>query len=188
MSTTPISNQKTVFTMHFNMNTPTSYIRSEPLPDLLPDRRDVSWPSPLVLESPKVEPAPAPLPRSLHVLCIDDDEQILESLKECLAHYGHRVKAASGGKYGIEMFCTAILKSDSYDVVITDLSMPDVNGYEVTRQIKAESPDTPLILMTGAGTTKRDAELMSAPVDAVVNKPPRMRELNDLLLGLARQE
>jgi len=84
------------------------------------------------------------------------------------------------------MFCTAVLKSEPYDMVITDLSMPDVNGYEVTRQIKAESPDTPLVLMTGAGTTKEEARLMSAPVDAVVGKPPRMRELNALLLALAR--
>jgi len=124
----------------------------------------------------------------LQVLCIDDDEQILESMKDCLAHFEHRVKVASGGKCGIEMFCTAILKSEPFDVVITDLSMPDPNGYEVARQIKAESPDTPLVLMTGAGTTVMEAKMMSAPVDAVVNKPPRMRELNDLLLGLTQKE
>ncbi|HTY89073.1 MAG TPA: response regulator [Candidatus Acidoferrum sp.] len=148
--------------------------------------RESSWPAPHEIGPPPVVLQPTPPHRSLHVLCIDDDEQILESLKDCLAHFGHRVKVASGGKYGIEMFCTAVLKSEPYDMVITDLSMPDVNGYEVTRQIKAESPDTPLVLMTGAGTTKEEARLMSAPVDAVVGKPPRMRELNALLLALAR--
>ncbi|HTY88935.1 MAG TPA: response regulator [Candidatus Acidoferrum sp.] len=121
------------------------------------------------------------------MLCIDDDEQVLGSLKDCLAYYGHQVKAASGGKCGIEMFCTAILKSEPYDVVITDLSMPDLDGYEVTRQCKAESPDTPFIIMSGMGATKEQANALSAPVDAVVNKPPRMRELNDLLLNLAKK-
>ena len=48
------------------------------------------------------------------------------------------------------MFRTAILKSEPYDVVITDMNMPDINGYEVAQMIKIESPDTPVILMTGA--------------------------------------
>ena len=62
--------------------------------------------------------------RSLHILCIDDDEQILEMMKACLAHYGHRVKVASGGKRGLELFCTAMLKSIGYGVKIA------VNGLE----------------------------------------------------------
>ena len=162
-------------------------VDSDSSPVTPPDLQDVSRPAPPTLDPSGAGRAPASPQRSLQVLCIDDDEQILESMKDCLAHFEHRVKVASGGKYGLEMFCTAILKSEPYDVVITDLTMPDMNGYEVARQIKAESPDTPLVLMTGAGTTAKDARLMGAPVDAVVNKPPRMRELSDLLLQLARK-
>ncbi len=125
--------------------------------------------------------------RSLHVLCIDDDEQVLGSLKDCLVHFGHRVRAASGGKHGVEIFCTAVLKSEPYDVVITDWNMPDVDGYEVARQIKAESPDTPVIIISGLGAHLKGPGPIAAQVDAVVNKPPRMRELNDLLLRLARK-
>ena len=167
------------------MNATVPYVPSESPLEMPSHQREASWPSTPTLEP--TNPAAASPQRSLHVLCIDDDEQILESLRDCLGHFGHSVKVASGGKYGIEMFCTAMLKSETFDAVITDLSMPDVNGYEVTRQIKAESPETPLVLMTGAGTTKKDAEMMRAPVDAVVNKPPRMKELSDLLLQLARK-
>ena len=130
-------------------------------------------------------PAPAPVKRSLRLLCIDDDEQILETMQICLGHLGHEVKVASGGKRGIEVFCTAILKSEPYDVVITDMNMPDVSGYAVAQAIKTESPDTPVILITGAGNTSWDAGSISASVDATVNKPVRMKELNDLLLRMA---
>lgn len=160
---------------------------SQPLRDTPQDPRDVSRRSP-----PAGNPAgsgqnPASPRRSLHVLCIDDDEQVLASLKDCLAYFGHRVEAASGGKHGIDMFCTAVLKSEPYDVVITDWNMPDVDGYEVARQIKAESPATPVIIMSGLGANLKGTGSIAALVDAVVNKPPRMRELNDLLLRLARK-
>jgi len=136
---------------------------------------------PAAVNRPAVQP-----PRTLRVLCVDDDEQVLESMKACLGFFAHEVKVASGGKVGIELFCTAILKSEPYDVVITDMNMPDVNGYAVAQTIKAESPGTPVVLMTGANNTTRDGGSISASVDAVVTKPPRMKELNELLLRVVR--
>ncbi len=122
--------------------------------------------------------------RSLHVLCIDDDEQILEMMKACLGHHGHRVRVASGGKYGIELFSTAMLKSEPYDVVITDLGMPDIDGYQVAWAIKIESPSTPIVMLTAWGANVRNDEAISTTVNAVVSKPPQIQELNDLLLRL----
>ena len=131
------------------------------------------------------ELAPAPQIRSLRVLCIDDDEQFLELMNDCLTHFKHEVRVASGGKYGFELFCTAMMKSQPYDVVIVDLCMPDLDGYEVARMIKAESHHTPVILMTGERQSRQaDGEAASA-VDAVVGKPPHIQELNALLLRAA---
>lgn len=155
-------------------------------PHTQPDPKDVSRQLPPANNPASIPQDPAPAKRSLSVLCIDDDEMILETLRDCLALFGHRVKVASGGRCGIETFHTAILKSEPYDVVIIDLRMPDLDGYEVARQIKAESPDTPLIMMSGYGASKEQAKLMCAPVDVVLNKPPRIHELNDLLLRMAR--
>jgi DNA-binding NtrC family response regulator len=136
-------------------------------------------------------PGPGPRPqikqkRSLHILCIDDDEQICEFMAQCLTHFNHRVKVASGGRRGLEMFRTATLENQPYEVVITDLGMPDINGQLVVRTIKAESPNTPVILMTGWGTFIEDgSEITPLPVDAVVDKPPCMQDLNDLVLRMA---
>lgn len=125
----------------------------------------------------------APPRRPLRVLCIDDDELILESMKDCLAYFEHQVAVASGGKRGLELFRIAHLKSEPYDVVVTDMMMPELNGCVVARMIKAESPDTPVVLMTGV----KEGGSTSKSVDAVVYKPPLMQELSDLLLRLGRR-
>jgi DNA-binding response OmpR family regulator len=122
--------------------------------------------------------------RSLHILCIDDDAQVRQFLNDCFTHFNHRVMVASGGKRGLEMFRTATLENQPYEVVITDLGMPDIDGQRVARAIKAESPKTPVIMMTGWGTFMEDGGETPLPVDAVVGKPPRMHELNDLILRI----
>ena len=124
--------------------------------------------------------------RSLHVLFIDDDPQVRELMEVCLTQFKHRVMIASGGRQGIELFRTAMLEKQPYEVVITDLGMPEVDGRQVARTIKAESPLTPIIMLTGWGAMmKEDGEPVPG-VDIVVSKPPRMHELNDLLLRMAK--
>ena len=103
----------------------------------------------------------------------------------CLAQFGHRVVVAAGGKEGIELFRAAALKNQPYETVVTDLGMPDVDGREVARTIKAESPRTPIILLTGWGAMMKEEGETIPGIDIVVNKPPLMRELNDLLLRMA---
>jgi CheY-like chemotaxis protein len=125
--------------------------------------------------------------RSLHILCIDDDDQILEMMDACLTRYGHRVRVASAGKHGLELFCAALLKGEPYDAVISDLAMPDVDGCQVAWAIKIESPSTPVILLTAWGSTLKDDAAIVSTVDAVLSKPPRMPELNHLLHRLAGQ-
>jgi DNA-binding response OmpR family regulator len=92
---------------------------------------------------------------------------------------------ASGGRQGLELFRTATQENQPYELVITDLGMPDIDGQRVARTIKAESPQTPVIMMTGWGTFMKDEGETALPVDAVVGKPPRMQELNDLVLWMA---
>ncbi len=122
--------------------------------------------------------------RSIYILCIDDNALVRECLDVCLTHFDHRVMVASGGKQGMELFRTATLKNQPYEVVITDLGMPDIDGNHVARTIKAESPNTPVIMMTGWGTTVGDDGKIASEVDAVIDKPPRMQELNDLILQI----
>ncbi|MGD0253803.1 MAG: ATP-binding protein, partial [Verrucomicrobiota bacterium] len=126
--------------------------------------------------------------RSLRILCIDDESQIQELLEHCLTTLEHRVTTASSGKQGVEMFRAAMRKKQPYETVITDLGMPDIDGHQVARTIKAESPGTPVIMMTGWGTIMKDDGELVSDVDAVVGKPPRIGELNNLLLKLTAQD
>ena len=159
-------------------------VHSEPLRDAQPDPRNISQQCPPTVNPAGASQFPVPPKRSLRVLCIDDDAMVLESMKDCLKFFGHQAGTASGGKSGVEMFCAAMLKSEPYDVVITDMNMPGVDGYAVAQMIKTESPDTPVILITGAGNTVMDAGAASASVDIMVNKPVHLQELNDLLLRI----
>ena len=111
-----------------------------------------------------------------------------ELLEHCLTTLEHRVTTASSGKQGVEMFRAAMRKKQPYETVITDLGMPDIDGHQVARTIKAESPGTPVIMMTGWGTIMKDDGELVSNVDAVVGKPPRIGELNNLLLKLTAQD
>jgi CheY-like chemotaxis protein len=149
------------------------------------ERPEASRPGPQTINQAGGNTAQSKPKRSLYVLCIDDDPQVRDLMTVCLAQFEHRVMVATGGKEGIELFRAAALKNQPYEIVITDLGMPDVDGREVARTIKAESPHTPIILLTGWGAMmKEDGETVPG-IDVVVNKPARMRELNDLLLRMA---
>ncbi len=92
---------------------------------------------------------------------------------------------APGGRQGLDMFRAALQERQPYQVVVTDLGMPEVDGQQVARSIKSESPSTPVILLTGWGTMIKDDGDQTVLVDAVFSKPPRMHELNQLLLKVA---
>jgi DNA-binding response OmpR family regulator len=124
--------------------------------------------------------------RSLCVLCIDDEEGIRELLMVCLAQFGHRVTVATCGMEGIKAFRAARLSNLPFDAIITDMGMPDINGRDVARTIKAESPGTPIIMLTGWGKSVRDDGDNISAVDTIVDKPPHIHELNELLLRLAK--
>jgi CheY-like chemotaxis protein len=130
--------------------------------------------------------APAPVPpsdsfRSLRILCIDDEPELRELMRDVLEAYHHKVTVAAGGKEGLEMFQSNLRGPAPYEMVITDLGMPDIDGRQVARSIKAESPRTPVIMLTGWGTMMKADKETNPEVDAVLSKPPRIQELNDLL-------
>ena len=123
--------------------------------------------------------------RSLYILCIDDDPHVRELLNDCLTQLGHRVAVAGCGKDGLDMFRDAARENRPYEVIITDMGMPDIDGRQVARTIKAECPTMPVIMLTGWGRHLFDDGDNSPGVDIVVSKPPQIRELNELLFQMA---
>ena len=138
---------------------------------------------------PAVKPGPKVIEkRSVKVLCIDDESPVRQLLDDCLTQYGHRVAVAASGKEGLELFRTAKVNQQPYEVVITDMGMPDVDGYQVVEAISSESRNTPIIMMTGWGTLMREEKTTPAAVNALIDKPPHMQELNDLVLKLTEKK
>ena len=122
--------------------------------------------------------------RPISVLCIDDEQNVRQLLQDCLGHFKHRVGLASNGKQGLEMLRESHRTNQPYQVVITDLGMPDLDGHQVAHTVKAEFPGTPVVMMTGWGAMMKEDGQVSPEVDALLSKPPQMRKLNDLLVQL----
>ena len=121
---------------------------------------------------------------ALNILCIDDEPQMLRLLGDCLPSFGHHVTISSSGEKGLELFRAAKLRNQPYEMVITDLDLPDVDGHQVAKAIKSESPGMPVIMLTGWGKMIKENKHKVADVDALVDKPPNLQKLNDLLCQL----
>jgi signal transduction histidine kinase/FixJ family two-component response regulator len=118
----------------------------------------------------------------LRLLCIDDEPLVLEVLQELLQHLGHQTCTALGAQEGLNLFRDRADRKERFDAVITDLGMPGMDGYSLARQLKSESPSTPVILLTGWGIFLGADDPVSSTVDLILPKPPAV---NDLQSGLA---
>ncbi|HZT01683.1 MAG TPA: response regulator [Steroidobacteraceae bacterium] len=125
--------------------------------------------------------------RPLRILIVDDDPLIIESLRETLRGDGHRVTAADGGQAGIDAFEAARGRNEPFELVITDLGMPHVDGRRVAAAIKSAAAGTPVVLLTGWGQRLTAENQVPPHVDRVLNKPPKLRELRAALAELARR-
>jgi signal transduction histidine kinase len=122
--------------------------------------------------------------RSLRILVVDDDPALNESLRNTLQDDGHHVTVAGGGQAGIDAFQGARETPEPFDVVITDLGMPHVDGRRVADSVRAASPGTPIIMLTGWGQRLSAENEPTPQVDRLLSKPPRLQELRTALAEL----
>jgi CheY-like chemotaxis protein len=106
------------------------------------------------------------------VLVVDDEEAIRKALSVLLSAMGFQVAVASTGSEGLDMF----LKG-SFDLVLTDLRMPGIDGLTLASRIKDASPSTPVVLVTGDGKEGIREKLKSNPFDSILFKPFRVEEI-----------
>jgi signal transduction histidine kinase/ActR/RegA family two-component response regulator len=119
--------------------------------------------------------------KPLQILCIDDEPLLRELLKELLERDGHKVKVSDGGQSGLDAFRLACKEGHPFDVVVTDLGMPYVDGRQVAKVLKQESPATPVLMLTGWGAFMKEDNALPSQVDGVLSKPPRSREIRETL-------
>ena len=111
-----------------------------------------------------------------NVLIIDDDERVLETFQIVLSSSGRQVQTASNGALGIEA-----TKTNSFDIVVTDVVMPEKDGLEVLMQMRKTHPDTKIVVVSGGGRTSATDYLKMAEVlgaDRVLYKPVTATELS----------
>jgi DNA-binding NtrC family response regulator len=106
-----------------------------------------------------------------YILVVEDEEDILETIVDTieieLSHQELKIDSALNGSIALEKF----LAFKEYDLVITDLNMPKMNGLELIKIISSERSETPVLVFTGHGDTEEYNELISHGVKAMVKKP-----------------
>jgi CheY-like chemotaxis protein len=110
--------------------------------------------------------------RSFTILVIDDDDRVRTVLKEILMLGGHHVIEASDGILGMKY-----LEEGKFDMVLTDLGMPAMNGWEVAKWVKSKIPEIPVGLITGWGTHLDEEKIRESGVDLIIGKPFQMKEI-----------
>ncbi len=100
------------------------------------------------------------------VLIIDDDPSVLRSCEKTLAPEGYELKTAMRGDVALEL-----LNGENFDVVLTDLRLPDTSGMDVLKEVKSRSPDTEVIVMTAFGTIEKAVEAVKLGAYDFITKP-----------------
>ncbi len=111
-----------------------------------------------------------------NILYIDDEEGLLDAGSRMLKRLGHQVAAASNATEALELFSS---DTESYDLVITDISLPDMTGIELAREIIKIRPNTPVIACSGHEPSSIHEESSSAGIRAYIKKPYSKQEVAD---------
>jgi signal transduction histidine kinase/ActR/RegA family two-component response regulator len=123
--------------------------------------------------------AEGPAPTAMRVLVADDEESVLSVLAEMLRGMGHHVAAALGGPAAVE-----VLRGEAFDVVFTDLGMPEVNGWDLASVVKSRRPECAVVLVSGWGFQLEEDAAASRGVDLVMGKPFSFGDVEGALRAL----
>jgi DNA-binding NtrC family response regulator len=105
-------------------------------------------------------------------LVIDDDVSMLELMKLQLTDKGFDVMTAARGAQGVEL-----IQENDFDIILTDLNLPDINGIDMVKKAKELSPNTEIIMITGHGSMEKAIEATKAGAFFYVEKPVEFEEL-----------
>jgi len=101
-----------------------------------------------------------------HILVMEDDRSVALGLEMVLSEEGYHVNLAGTGELALEAF-----KQKRFDLLVADLRLPGIDGMEVIKQVKKETPETEVIVITGYGTTAKAVEAMKLGVHDFLPKP-----------------
>lgn len=117
--------------------------------------------------------------RNLRILVIEDDDRVRDVVMEILRISGHQVEEAMNGTQGL-----AHLEKTEFDLIITDLSMPDIDGWAVATAVRQRWKNSKVILLTGYGSQIENIEEHKYLIDGILAKPISMDDLNKTINDL----
>ncbi len=120
-------------------------------------------------------------PQTARVLLVDDEPGVARSLSRLLGMEGHAVTTASDGLEAI-----ALIQSAAFDVIVSDIGMPNMDGLTLLRAIRARDLDVPVVFMTGSPTVETAVAAMEHGAFRYLLKPVDGRELADVVDRAAR--
>ncbi len=106
------------------------------------------------------------------ILVVDDEKNVADLFARALRRQGYDVECAYGGENAVK-----VLADNAYNLVITDLKMPRVDGIAVVKAVKAKHPETEVMIITGYGTVESAVQAMQQGVCDYVTKPLNLAEL-----------
>jgi CheY-like chemotaxis protein len=112
----------------------------------------------------------------LRILVVDDNKDIREMLEDFLNFEGHKPVLAKDGKEAFEIFC-----GQDFDIVITDLGMPGMSGWELSKSIKQKKPGIPVVIITGWGAQLGAEELKKNKVEWILSKPFNLDQVKQMI-------
>jgi GAF domain-containing protein/CheY-like chemotaxis protein len=134
-----------------------------------------------VRPAPPVTREPAQAVRALRCLVVDDEPPVRAVIGDILESAGHTVVTLGDGAEAITRFA-----AEPFDLVVTDLAMPRVSGWQVARAVKQTAPKVPVFLVTGFGVELSAEERQTHGVDLVLVKPLQIQEILDAVAEVAR--
>jgi len=108
------------------------------------------------------------------LLVVDDDEAVLGIIQDMLNFVGFRVVAVADGKKALET-----IESEEFDLVLTDLGMPGISGWDIARKAKGKNPDLPVVMLTGWGVELAEEDLSKEGIDMLLSKPLNWMQLTE---------
>lgn len=108
------------------------------------------------------------------ILLVDDEKQIVDIARRILTNLGYQVIGTTSSPAALETFKA---QKGAFDLVITDLTMPKMNGFELAREIKIIKPDIAIILSTGFKKNVTESKLNNAGIKELIEKPFLPRDL-----------
>lgn len=109
----------------------------------------------------------------MHILIAEDEVRVADLIKRGLEEYGYAATVAFDGE-----IAKKLVLNNQYDLIITDVNLPKINGIDLCRQIRSALPAIPIIMLTALGTTDDKVEGFDAGANDYMVKPFDLRELH----------